>query len=102
MTIRSSAWQHTPESTANAASTASDAARSAASQGAEALANAEHKAEELAELAAGRARELFDTLGQQSRAGATAAREFAREHPVALVAGAFAAGLLIASLRSKR
>ncbi len=96
MAIRSSAWQNTPN-----ADEVRARASAAAGQGADALANAEHKAEELAELAAGRARELFDTLGQQSRAGASAAQDFVREHPVAVVAGAFAAGLLIASLRKR-
>lgn len=86
----SSTWRHTQ-----------DAANAGAEKVSNATASGLGNAEEVAELAAKKARELFDSIGKQTQEQANVVREFAREHPVAVVAAAFAAGLVVASLRKR-
>lgn len=78
-----------------------DAAHSGAERVSDAASSGLNNAEEVAELAAAKARELFDSVSKQTQAQAGVVRDFAREHPVAVVAAAFAAGLVVASLRKR-
>lgn len=91
MAINNPSWTH------GAADSARDAGRHARDAGR----NASAAAEEIAERTARRTQELLDSWTTSARQHGDTVREFARENPLAVVAGAFAIGLLLGALRKR-